>query len=114
MPAFHAQHILRHDRKHARERERPERGRSQKYPHTNTADISARKIEPLAVKDPPQHELSNNRRSDREPRSFITLENSVEKMTNEQDERDKERRDVAIVEPKPAPDRNIKSRRLDC
>src|SRR6185369_6633940 len=114
MPAFHAQHVLRHDRKHAREGERPERGRAQKYADTDTADIRARKIEPLAVKNPSQHELRDNRRNDRERRSFVTLENAVEKMTDEQNERDKERRDVAIVEAKLAPDGNIESRWLYC
>src|SRR6185295_11123150 len=104
MPAFHAQHVLRHDRKHAREGERPERGRAQKDADADTAYIRARKVEPLAVEDPSQHELGDNRRNDRERRPLVTLENAVEEMTDEQDERDEERRDVAIVEAKLAPD----------
>src|SRR5215217_237201 len=103
MPAFHAQDVLRHDRKHARERVRPESGRTQKYADTDAADIRARKIEPLAVKNPPQHELSDNRRDNRELCSFVAFEDAVEKMTNEQDERNEERRDVAIVERQAAP-----------
>jgi len=101
MPPFHAQHVLRHDRKHACQRERPERGRSQKYADTDTADIRARKVEPLTVKDPSQHELSDNRSSDRERRSFVALEDAVEKMANEQDERNEQRRYVAIVKAQP-------------
>ena len=65
-------------------------------------DIRARKIEPLAEKDPTQHQLGNKRSNNRERRPFITLENPVEKMTDEQNESDEERRDVAIVETKPA------------
>ena len=114
MPAFHAQHILRHDRKHARECKRPERGRAQKYADADAADIRARKIEPLAVKNPPQHELRDDRRDDRERRPLVTFEDAVEKMTDEQNERNEERRDVAIVETQTVPNWNIKSRWLYC
>src|SRR3954452_16489238 len=110
MPAFHAQHVLRHDRKHAGQRKRPERGRAQQNPNTNAADVRARKVEQLAVKNPSQYELGDNRRDDRERRSLVTLENPVEKMTGEEYESNEERRDVAIIETKPAPDRNIKTR----
>ncbi len=64
-------------------------------------------VEPLAVKDPSEHELGNKRSNDRERRSFVALENAVEKMADEQDERYKERRDVAIVEAQAAPDSRV-------
>src|SRR6185503_5848561 len=117
MPAFHAQHVLRHDGKHAAQREGPERGGAQQDSHTDAADVRTREIEPLAVEDSSQHQLCNKRSDDRERRSFVALENAIGEMADEQDESDKERRDVAIVEAKLAPDGNVKSRcvyRLDC
>jgi len=114
MAALYAQHVLRHNRKHATQRERPECRGAQKDSDADAADVRARKVEPLAEKNPPQHELGHNRSDYRERRSFVTLENAVEKMTDEQNERDKERRDVAIVEAKLAPDGNIESRWLYC
>ena len=109
MPALHAQHVLRHDRNHTAQRVRPECGRAQQNSYANAADVGTREIEPLAEKDPPQHQLGNKRADDRERRSFITLENAVEKVADEQDESNKERRDVTIVEANPAPDGNVES-----
>src|SRR5829696_1023777 len=113
MATLHAQDVLRHDRKHAAQRVWPERGRAQKDADADAADVSAREIEPLAVEDPSQHELGDKRSSNRERRSFIALENAVEEVADKQDERDEERRDVAIVKARPAPDGNVKTCSVD-
>ena len=110
MATFHAQHVFRHDRKHAGQCERPERGRAQEDADADAADVRAREVEPLAEKDPPENEFGDESRDDGEGSPFIAFQNAVEEMANNQNERDKERRDVAVVETQLAPDGNIKSR----
>src|SRR6185369_13608508 len=115
MPALHAQHVFRHDRKHAGERVRPERGRAQQDANADAADVRARKIEPFTVEDATEKELGNDSRNDREGSPFVTFEDAVEEMPDEQDERDEERRDVTIVETQTAPGRNVnRVYRLNC
>src|SRR5689334_17055789 len=111
MATFHAQHVFRHDRKHAREREWPERGRTQKDADADAADVRTREIEPLADEDPAEYELGDESRDNGERSSFVAFEDAVKEMADDQDERDKERRDVAVVEAQTtALDWNIKSR----
>src|SRR6185503_13468598 len=107
MSPLHAQHVLRHDRQHAAQRVWPERGRTQQNTDADTADVRAREIEPLAVKDPPQHQFGHQRSDDREGSPFVTLENAVEQVTNDKNERDEERRKVAIIKAQATPDRNV-------
>jgi|SRR5690242_8054180 len=115
MAAFHAQHVLRHDRKNARKRERPQRGRAKKYADADAADVRTREIEPLAVEDSAENEFGNDRRDDCEGSPFVAFEDAIEEMADEQDERDEERRDVAVVEPQPTPDWNVdRVYRLNC
>ena len=73
-------------------------GERKRIPTLMPLDVCARKIEPLAVKNPSEHKLGDERSDDRECRSFVALENAVEKMADEQDERYEKRRDVTIVE----------------
>ena len=75
---------------------------AQQNPDADSADIRARKIEPLAVKNPAQHQFGNERTNNRNRRSFITLEDAVEQMAHEQNESNKQRRDVTVVEAEPA------------
>src|SRR5688572_1849183 len=113
MATLHAQHIFRHDRKQTRESKRPKRRRANKNAATDTADIRARKIEPLAKKDPPQHQLGNNRDENRDPGLLITFQNAVAKMPDEQNESDEERRDIAVVETKSSPSCALKDRSVN-
>src|ERR1700754_3041198 len=98
MPVLHAQHVLRHDRKHAAQRERPESRRTKPNSNADTADVRARQIQPLAKKDSSQNELGNERRNDRQRGSFVALENAIEQMAHQQYTGDEERCDVAVVE----------------
>ncbi len=109
MPALHTQNVLRHDRKHAAKSVRPESGRANKNSYTDAADVRAREIEPLAEKDPSQYEFGNECGNNRQRSSFITLEDPVKKMAHQQDETDKERRDVTIVEANSASCGNFQS-----
>src|SRR6185369_2101400 len=45
---FYAQHILRHDRQHAAQRVWPKSRRAQEYADTDSGDVCACEIEPLA------------------------------------------------------------------
>lgn len=109
MATFHAQHVFRHDRKHAGEGERPERGRAQKNSDADAADVRTREVEPLADEDPTEDELGDESRDNGEGSPFVAFEDAVEEMADHQNERDEERRDVAVVETELAP--GSKSRR---
>ena len=114
MTVFHTQHVLRHDRKHAAQRERPERRRAQQDADADTRDVCACEIEPLAEEDSTQHQFGDECTNNRERCPLVALQYSVEKVTDDENESDKERRDVTIVETNPASlDRNVKSRGTD-
>src|ERR1700752_475594 len=94
----HTQNVLRHDRKHAAQREGPKRRRPKQNPDADTADVRARQVQPFAKKDPAQNQVSNERRNDSERGSFIAFENAVEQMAHQQNAGDEERRNVTVVE----------------
>src|SRR6185437_6743222 len=64
-------------------------------------------IEPLAVKNSAENEFGNDRRDDREGSPLVAFEDAVEEMPEEQDQRDEERRDVAVVKAQTTPRRGV-------
>src|SRR5678815_4231771 len=91
---LHPQHILRHYRDHAAQQERPVGRRADQNSYADSRYVSASKIEPLSKKDATENQFGNDCGRDRKRRLVIAFQNAVGKMTDQQDEGDKEWSDV--------------------
>src|SRR5207342_951040 len=64
----------------------------------DAGDVGAGEVREASVRQPPEHELRGNRHGDREPGSGIALENAERQVSADQDPRDEDRPEKAVVE----------------
>ena len=80
MPAVDAEHVLGGNRNQRAEGIRPKCRGTNQDPHTDTGDVSARQVWPLARKDARQNQFGDEAYANRQQGARVALEDAVRQL----------------------------------
>src|SRR5687767_12223657 len=96
------QHVFGQDRDERAQEVGPQKRRPQQDAHADASDVGTGGMDPDAVRDAAKRQLRDDGRGDREPRALRALQDAEREMGGQENRRDQQRRQVAVVEPEPA------------